>query len=361
MDRFAEALARHNAGDFAGAEPLYRAVLAERPDHDDALGNLGLVLARRGDPEAEAALRAASALRPDKVAHLCNLGTYFMRRGRTAEAAEAYRQGMRLDPDFPNLGFFLGEALLGLGELEEGWRMNDMRSHRRTTPARSLSFPEWRGEPLAGRSLLVWAEQGLGDHILAARYLRRLGADRITFACPPALARLFAQLPAQVVPCEDHMVVPRHDFWTLPMSLPRWAPGPLWDGPYLTASGPPRGRFGLAWRGNALPDPGRSLPREAAERLLALPGAVDLDPEATGARDFQDTAELVAGLDLVVSVDTSVAHLAGAMGRPLWVLLQANAADWRWTQPFYPDARIFRQPRQGDWPGAVQTVAAALG
>jgi len=142
--------------------------------------------------------------------------------------------------------------------------------------------------------------------------------------------------------------------------MARWSGGSLWDGPYLAGQGPRAGRFGVAWRGNARPDPGRSLPAALAARLLALPGAVSLDPEASGVADFQDTANLIASLDFVVSIDTSVAHLAGAMGKPLWLLLQARSTDWRWMQPWYPSARIFRQPTQGDWAGAVAAVEAAL-
>jgi hypothetical protein len=156
------------------------------------------------------------------------------------------------------------------------------------------------------------------------------------------------------------MEVAPHDYWALPMSLPRWAPGPLWEGPYLKGRGARNGRFGLAWRGNAAPDPGRSLPAPLARRLLGLAGAVSLDPEASGAKDFQDTADLIAGLDVVVTVDTSVAHLAGAMGKPVWLLLQQRSIDWRWTQPWYPDVRIFRQPAQDDWESVIADVEAAL-
>jgi ADP-heptose:LPS heptosyltransferase len=112
-------------------------------------------------------------------------------------------------------------------------------------------------------------------------------------------------------------------------------------------------------------DAHRSLPDDFGRELLALPGAVDLDPSSTGARDFQDTAEIVAGLDLVISVDTSVAHLAGAMGKPVWILLPAVSVDWRWMSaradtPWYPSARLFRATEAGGWRAVMDEVGAAM-
>jgi hypothetical protein len=360
MDAFARALDRHKAGDFAEAEADYRAALAARPDHDDAWGNLGLILARRDDPEAGDALRQAIALRPDKASHHYNLGNHLFRQGRLAEADGAFAHAWGIDPDLPGLAISYALTRLALGDFDLGWALYDRRPERQKTDARALSFPEWRGEPLEGRRLFVWVEQGFGDLIFAARFLRRLEAREITYVCRPPMVRLMSHLPVSVVPYEPPMEVAPHDYWALPMSLPRWTPGPLWTGPYLQGRGARRGRFGLAWRGNAAPDPGRSLPEPLANRLLQLPGAVSLDPEASRAQDFQDTADLIAGLDVVVSVDTSVAHLAGAMGKPVWLLLQERSIDWRWTQPWYPDVRVFRQPRQGDWESVVAAVEAAL-
>lgn len=360
MDAFARALDQHKAGDFAAAEAGYRAVLAAQPDHDDAWGNLGLVLARRDDPEAEAALGRATALRPEKASHAYNLGNWLYRRGRLADADAAFARAWAIDEDLPGLAISYALTRLALGDFALGWTLYDRRPERRKTDARALGFPEWRGEPLEGRRLFVWVEQGFGDLIFAARFLRRLPAGEITYVCRPPLVRLMSSLPVRVVPYAPPMAVAPHDYWVLPMSLPRWTPGPLWDGPYLQGRGERLGRFGLAWRGNAAPDPGRSLPERLARRLLALPGAVSLDPEASGAKDFQDTADLIAGLEVVVSVDTSVAHLAAAMGKPVWLLLQDRSIDWRWTQPWSPDVRIFRQPTQGDWQSVVAELEAAL-
>lgn len=360
MDAFARALDEHKAGDFAAAEAGYRAVLGAQPDNDNAWGNLGLVLGKRGDPDAETALRRALALRPDKASHHYNLGNWLYGRGRLEEADASFAPAWAIEEMLPGLAISYALTRLALGDFPFGWALYDQRPERQRSDARALGFPEWRGEDLQGRRLFVGVEQGFGDIILAARFLRRLPAAQITFVCRPPLVRLMSSLPATMVPYVPPLAVEPHDYWALPMSLPRWTPGPLWDGPYLQGRASRKGRFGLAWRGNAAPDPGRSLPEGLARRLLELPGAVSLDPEASGATDFQATADLIAGLDVVVSIDTSVAHLAGAMGKPVWLLLQQRSIDWRWTQPWYPDVRVFRQPVQGDWEGVIAEVEAAL-
>ena len=148
------------------------------------------------------------------------------------------------------------------------------------------------------------------------------------------------------------------------MSLPRWF-RPVPTEPYLRGHAATRpGGVGIVWRANADPDPCRAIPEALAQELLALPGAVSLAPEDTGAKDFQDTADLIAGLDRVISVDTSAAHLAGAMGKPTQVLLHARSADWRWLESrpgvaaWYPSARILRQPTRGDWRGLIDQIRA---
>uniref|UniRef100_UPI002FE3185C glycosyltransferase family 9 protein n=1 Tax=Phenylobacterium sp. TaxID=1871053 RepID=UPI002FE3185C len=188
----------------------------------------------------------------------------------------------------------------------------------------------------------------------------------VTVACLPQMARLLAQLPATVQPLTDRMAVAPHDFWTLPMSLPRWCGPDVPTGPIFRGTPRRSGGVGIAWRGNALPDPGRSLPPDLGAGLLALPGAVSLHPEDSGARDFQDTADLIAGLDLVVSIDTSVAHLAGAMGKPTLVLLQHNPPEWRWLADaagraaWHPSATVLRQPAPGDWRSLIDRVKALI-
>jgi hypothetical protein len=285
-------------------------------------------------------------------------------------AEAALRRLLHLAPNRPALRYELSRALIAQGKFAEGWPLFEARETRRASAAHTLPFPEWQGEPLAGKRLLVWREQGFGDQIQMARFLPRLGAQTIVYAGLPQLERLFQQLPLDyAVVGSGGNTLPACHYWTLPFSLPTrlgLAPETIPTAPYL--AGRPRatgGRIGLAWRGNAQPDPSRSLSPEAAARLQALPGAVSLHPEESGAVDFQDTADLVAGLDLVISVDTSVAHLAGAMGKPVWLLLPALREDFRWMtggtrSPWYPSMRLFRQPQAGDWDSVVNEVLGAL-
>lgn len=293
-----------------------------------------------------------------------------MEAGDPAGAEAALRPILALIPDHPDVRYELARALIAQGKFAEGWPLFEDRATRRSTAAQGLPFPEWRGEPLAGKRLLVWREQGFGDQIQMARFLPALGADSIVYAGLPPLDRLFRQLPLDYVAVGPGVnSLPACDYWTLPFSLPArvgLTPEAMPSAAYLQGS--PRavgGRIGLAWQGNPLPDPGRSLSSEAAARLLARPGVMSLQPEDSGAADFQDTADLIAGLDLVISVDTSVAHLAGAMGKPVWLLLPATREDFRWmtggaASPWYPTMRIFRQPRPGDWNALVDEVLGSL-
>jgi tetratricopeptide (TPR) repeat protein len=365
------AIARHKAGDLAGAEAGYRA-LAAASENCLALCNLGLILKDRSETQAaEGLLVRAVAADPANAFAAFNLGTHYWRTGRCAQAVPL----LELAGGAPELGVGrgnLGACYLSLGRTAKGWALYDERAERMNSPARGLPFPEWRGERLAGKSLFIWLEQGFGDQILAARFIRRLDAARITFACSPQLARLFegllGGLDARTTVVTGEIELEPHDYWTLPMSLPRWISRVPTE-PYLRvpASGQANGGaggVGIAWRGNAEPDPGRSMPQDLARELFALPGAVSLDPEDSGAKDFRDTAELIAGLDRVISIDSSVAHLAGAMGKPTQVLLQQQSADWRWREAapgvaaWYPTARLFRQPAQGDWRGLVDQIRA---
>lgn len=297
------------------------------------------------------------------------------RAARDLPAAEqAFRQVLALDPQHPTAAFELGMVLLAAGRFEEGFRLYDTREQRTRRGAfmrGAYAYPEWQGEPLAGQRLLVIGEQGFGDQILMARFLPALGAAAITYAGPPELARLFSPLRVDYLRTTEAKTRPEADFWLFSMSLAARMGATLETlpgAPYLTGHGPPRGGIGVVTKGAAYNanDRYRTLPAEIAAELLALPGAVDLQPEATGAADFQDTADRIAGLDLVISVDTSVAHLAGAMGKPVWVLLSAHGLDWQWMagrsdSPWYPSARLFRQPAPGDWRSVMDAVRAELG
>jgi hypothetical protein len=343
------AVQAHLRGDRAMADTLYRAFVEQALPGDAALYDLGVLLRNLGRlDEARLLLEAETTRRPD---HL--------------EAA-----------------YELGLTLLGLGDYQAGWPLYD---HRRAIPqfhiqTPVLPFPQWCGEPLAGQRIVLFPEQGLGDNIQFARFaltLRDAGAS-VQMLCRPALERLLAHSldGVEVTAARGTIDMGEPQFWAHFGS----APGPLGltlqtipAAPYLRAPSPPSRsgeglRVGLATRGSpAHPnDARRSLGPADAQRLAALPATVvSLHPEDSGARDFADTADLIAGLDLVVTVDTSVAHLAGAMGKRALVLVPGFGADWRWMQgrddsPWYPSLTLFRGAPDGTWGDAIERLEAAV-
>lgn len=264
-----------------------------------------------------------------------------------------------------------GEELLAEGQYAEGFKLYDAWREVMPEYAAEWPIPSWRGEDLSGRVFLVGGEQGFGDQIMFARFAKLLqarGAD-VVWLCKEPLTRLFAQCVGIRAITGGSVDV---SFYCPSSRLPNLFFPPLLappNGPYIDPP-PPNvvgGRaIGIVTSGNPkhANDASRSLTIEAAETLLGLPGAVSLLPEDTGARDFYDTASVIAGLDLVISVDTSVAHLAGAMGKPVWVLLP-YVADWRWQKgrgdsPWYPSARLFRQQTPGDWRGVIDAIRSEL-
>ncbi|MEO8115901.1 MAG: hypothetical protein ABI655_16040 [Phenylobacterium sp.] len=279
--------------------------------------------------------------------------------GRFAEAETIYREWMRLSPRDPKPQYNLSLLLLARSAYAEGWALYEARSQFPDLVYRpSLSFPEWRGEPVS--SLLLWPEQGLGDQIMFARYIPELRARgiQVTLVCLPVLAPLFAPLGARIIVADGVIGLPTHDAWCMTLSLPHLL-GTLPDRAYLPGS-PGGSGIGVVARGSPKPNPGRSLPDDLARQLLSLPGARSLLPEDTGAGDFQETADIVAGLEQVITIDTAAAHLAGAMGKSTWLLLPHDA-DWRWGREgertiWYPSMRLFRQPAPGDWASVVNQV-----
>jgi Flp pilus assembly protein TadD len=343
--------------------------------------------------EAEAHCRRAIALDPCLIEAHVSLGFILTSRGRLAEATVSLGQAIQADPNNVHAHWNLAATALLAGDLPRGfaeyeWRKRHDRFRRDFI---DLPGPVWNGNDPRGRTILVHAEQGLGDTIQFARYLpliAHLGGTPI-LACEPPLIPLLTTMGIQVVSKFDPL--PRHDAWIDQMSLPRafattlrTIPSPagyLTADPALTAAhraGLPHARnIGLAWAGNPLHrnDRRRTPPEGAFAPLMALPGQnfVSLTPDralpnmASPPRpltDYAETAALIAALDLVVTVDTSVAHVAGALGRPAWVLLP-HAPDWRWLlrrsdTPWYRSLRLFRQSAPGDWHSVIGDVAAAL-
>ena len=290
--------------------------------------------------------------------------------GLFRDAEAKFRLALNEEPGRTTALFDLGLALMAQGRYREGFPYYAARfGLAGSRPKPRLPYPEWQGEPLKGRNIALFPEQGLGDQIQIARFapvLRKMGAD-VTLFCDAPLQRLFEGLGTRTIAASGAVEFPDPDYLCMIMDLPgklRSTLQTLPSTPYLSATPRPMGaRIGVARRGKATHanDARRSLPDD-----LVLPfEALELSPEVTGAKDFQDTADIIAGLDLVVSVDTSIAHLAGALGKPCWLLLPRQGIDWRWManrtdSPWYPSMRLYRQEVADDWVGVLKRVATDL-
>lgn len=417
---FAEAYAnlgllRDEEGMAAEAEQYYRHALALNPGLSRTLVNLGALLAtQKRFAEAEQAYRRALALAPDSPGAWSNLGALQACRKQEREAEESYRTAIRLDPEYHRAYFNLSYLLLRQGRFDEGWRCLEHRNwhwHRRLDEM--LPCPRWRGEDVRDRSLLIGFEAGHGDMIQFCRYaaiLKERGAAQITLICHPALKDLFAALEGVDAVFSFAETIPgaAWDFWTPPMSIPGYCqtrldsiPAPIpylhpdrqlvgqWASVVADACAAGDVRVGLVWKGNPEfeNDADRSLPQlQTLARLGAIPGVrffslqkgagedeaaappaglplVDLGPQIA---TFADAAAITVNLDLVIAVDTAMAHLAGALAKDCWVLLPDYKTDWRWLagrndSPWYPGVmRLFRQPRMGDWAAVIAEVDGAL-
>jgi tetratricopeptide (TPR) repeat protein len=372
-----------------------RRALALRPDLMEAYDALAGVLADQGRlEEAAACCRQALVLRPEDAAAHDNLGTVLKAQGLAADAIGCFRTAIGLRPDFPNAHRNLAMALLAVGEMAEGWREYEWRWRTADMAGarRDFSQPQWFGETSAGRTLLIHAEQGLGDTLQFCRYAA-LAADRglrVVMEVQAPLVRLLSGLPGveRIVAHGDNL--PAFDLHcpmqSLPLALGTTLETIPSGAPYLRADaaawgdriGERRPRVGVAWAGNPgmIRDGQRSLSPERLARLFGLAGlrffSLQKDaPPVAGVTDFMaemtdfaDTAGLIANLDLVISVDTAVAHLAAGLGKPVW-LLDRFDPDWRWPlgrqdSPWYPSLRIYRQPAPGNWDAALDAVARDL-
>ncbi len=386
----------------------FDAALAVMPGHPGALYNRGNALFDLGRyAEAIAAFDRALAAAPNHAQAWNNRGRALQALDRHADAVASFARAIEQQRDYADAHTNRALSLLTLGDLQRGfaeyewrWQRTGMRDTRR-----SYGKPLWLGEyPLPRKTILLTAEQGLGDTIQFARYVPLLAKSgaRVVTEVPPELKPLLENLDG-VASCHARGdQLPAYDvhcpLGSLPLALktePATIPA---DIPYLRADGAriakwrqrldalPGKRVALAWAGNVrhANDRNRSIELKLLEPLLALEGVSFLsiqrelrgDDAAVLARhanvshlggelsDMADTAALLTFADLTISVDTSVVHLAGALGRPVWVLLPF-APDWRWTlngemSPWYPQARLFRQPVLGDWPSVVAAVCAEL-
>ncbi|HEY3900476.1 MAG TPA: tetratricopeptide repeat protein [Chthoniobacter sp.] len=389
----------------------HRCALGWRPNFADAHNNLGIDYLETGQPaEAMTHFQRALELQPDMIESLLNMARAWIAQGRFEEALAPHRQAVAIRPDSAQAHHHLGHVLLLLRRYAEGWPEYEWRwlNPAAATIHRNLEAPRWHGEAAPEKSVLLHCEQGFGDAIQFLRYVplvrERATPERLILECPPGLERLLAsqgdpdlkivsrrpggelKLPSSYLHCP---------LLSLPLALGVFDPLPM-AGPYLKADsvlenawherlGPPAFRVGLAWAGSAdhLHDHQRSIAFEKLQPLLAVEnvrfyslqvdqgdgraasheksGLVDLTAQIT---DFADTAALMTHLDLIISVDTAAAHLAGALGRKVWTLLPF-VPDWRWglereDTPWYPTMRLFRQPAVGDWEAVIRRVAEEL-
>lgn len=373
---FDRALAAHQAGDHATAEAAYGEALAQAPTWIAAY-NLGILLSAQGRfTESLQLFEWSDALNPARAKTLSAWGNALLQLARLPEAEGRLRAALQLAPDHDQISERLAQCLLMQGAYPEGWDRNERRGPRVSEALLRLGYPEWSGGDLRGAKLLVLGEQGLGDEIQFARFLpalRAQGPRRLTLAVQPPNLEILSGLGADLVaPRPVMQLAPgEYDAWVLLGSLPHRLGvdlGNLPDRPYLAAPAARTSGIGVVWRGRPQHwnDARRSLPPELGRELLGLPGAVGLAPEETGARSMAETARIVAGLDLVITVDSSVAHLAGAMGKPTWVLLPAIGCDWRWMTgrtdtPWYPSVTLFRQETPGDWRPVIARLRERLG
>lgn len=385
----------------------YERALALDPARHTYLTNLGAALGDLGRvDEAEAACRRALVLSPEHPPTLINLASALVRRNRLDEAIDLFRRAARGAPDDPVLNGNLGMCLMLRGDLVEGTERYEHRLRTGEIPSRDFPRPAWNGEPLDGRTILLHAEQGLGDTFHYCRYIplvRERGGRVIVEAHRSQVellrgvdgvervAALGDPLPAFDVHCPllSLMRVFRTDLNSIPRNVPYLRPDPARVDAWAER---PRRRPGvplvaLVWAGSPTHrnDHNRSLslamlkPRiEAASdvdfislqvgpstRQIAENGLTKRLPDmGAEVRDFSDTAAILSRVDLLISVDTSIVHLAGALGRPVWTLLPF-APDWRWLldrddSPWYPSMTLFRQDADARWEPVVERVFASL-
>jgi len=394
-------------GRFAEALAAFRRADALKPNDPTILVNLAAALQDVNKAEESLVVLAAVLARvPDDYRALTNLGNAYVALNQPAAGIAAYEQALAIAPVAGEVRYNIALAHLVMGDFERGWAGYDARlesEHHRKLYA--FDQPRWyAGQPLSGRTLVVYAEQGLGDTIQFVRYVPLLAAQgaRVVVRVQSPLQPLLAAQPTPATFITAGDPLPDYDLQCPLLSLPRefatrldsiptqasylrapQAKVAAWRNVFALAGGL---KVGLVWSGNPKHqyDHNRSIPfallaalaadvpahffalqkeqRETdREELAAAPRITDLSGKMA---DFADTAAIVTALDLVITVDTSVAHLAGALGARTWVLL-GYAPDWRWLlqradSPWYPSIRLFRQSAPGDWASVLRELRTAL-
>jgi tetratricopeptide (TPR) repeat protein len=391
--------------------------LALRPDFPEALSNLGAALQKANEPErALQHLRRALQLKPDFIEAKVNTANALLDVLEVDQAIALHREVLRQRPDMADVHALLSQALLLKGEYREAWEEHEWRFKEPSLggggallPIDGSMPPAWHGEPLNGRRILLYVEQGMGDAINFVRYAplvaERFGG-RVLLLCRPALLQLFRSIPGVEMVTASVERLPPFDFQcslmslpqvfdttvdTVPANIPYFFANPAriesWRSRMIAADCVAKRRVGLFWQGNPdhPDDRNRSIslaqlaPLAGAsgvqfyslqkgfgsEQVKSPPPGMELIDWSEEWNNYADTAAFVANLDLIIAVDTSIVHLAGALGKPVWVLLPL-LPDPRWMldredTPWYPTMRLFRQRRRGQWDEVIARVSEALG
>ena len=389
------------------AEACYRKAIELKPDFHAAHFNLGNLLRNQGRlPETEACYQAAIACNPDLVAAHHNLGDVLKDQGRFDEAMSCYERALTVAPDYPAsrwhqtmLSLLTGDLQRGLPGYEYRWQLV------KEEQPRNLKQPLWLGDAdIRGKAILLYAEKGFGDTLQFVRYAGQVAAlgARVLLEVQAPLKSLLSAYPGMDKVLARGEPLPPFDYQCPLMSLPlafktevatipaasRYISAPAdrvthWAGQLKQYRSP---RIGLVWSGNIgqSNDMNRSMTLETLGALMSgsrhhffalvkevrehdkallrsMPNVTDLSPQLT---DFSETAAILENLDLLIAVDTSVAHLAGALGKPAWIML-SFVPDWRWftnrpDSPWYPSVRLFRQPANNDWESVVESLRTEL-
>ncbi|MBI2419139.1 MAG: tetratricopeptide repeat protein [Ignavibacteriales bacterium] len=395
------------AKQFDAAEKLLHEVLTVQPVFKEATNDLGQIFFQRMRFDAARELFSKCVeIAPEWWHGLFNLALTLHEQGQYQKAIAGFRDALLLEPENPLIHFGLAESLLSVGEIESGLKHYEYRVHLDTNISRNFSIPRWHGENLSGKKIYIYEEQGSGDtfqFIRLLHILKQQGAE-IVFECKPAHERLFGANPHidTLLTGPDEQIMSACNFFSpllsLPLYLKHFADAGRTTFPYIHSPVLPTGKMlitadnvnnkkvGLVWSGNTFSNINkkRHCLLSALQPLFSIPGLAffslqvdaakdelagspfagkitDLSPYIT---DFADTASIIAELDCVVSIDTSVAHLAAAMGKPVYLLL-AKVPDWRWqgkedTCDWYPTMKLFRQQEQGNWETPVKALANEL-
>jgi tetratricopeptide (TPR) repeat protein len=351
---------------------------------------------------AEACLEKELMVSPDSAQAAVNLGWILEEQNRVPEALMQYRKALYYNPNHPDLRWNHGLACLMLGDYARGWRDYEFRWKARNKQKPTLNSAEWKGDSLDNRSLLLFTEQGFGDTIMFLRFAQQMGRanNRISLQCQPQLKRLLSAQPGFEHVAANGEKLPSHDLHAPLMSLPLLlnltrennlhsqaylSPGELSIVPIPEAE-PGHKKVTVTWTSAPHSEirEKKTVPYSKFSKLFDTPNctfySVQINADATAVADmnrrsnvhdlrdaisdFSDTANIISQTDLIISVDTATAHLAGALGKPVWTLLP-YAADWRWRlhrtdTPWYPSMRLFRQTKPGHWDDLMEEINHCL-